>query len=207
MLFLSRLYKRRVRFLRFIFILILFTTALIFLTSLRYKYVLSSDVLELIFYQIQGSLSPVDSLAIIMESLDWEIKDLLMFINPFLTMVPRFLWGDKPIEILVPSVFFTKEILNYPNFVTISTGLVGESLLVFGKFWWISPLLVGVLFNILKNSNIRGNLIYDKFLFILLSPIFFGLFRDGLAIFFRDLFLIVIMHYLLRSAMRYKLSK
>lgn len=202
---LSRVFMKRIYFKQLIVAIIVSLVGLVFMTTLRYKYVFNNNVLELLMYQLQGSLSPVDSLAIILDETTWDWHNLSLGFNPLLTYVPRLFWRDKPVEILIPSVYFTRDILNYPSFVTISTGIVGESYLIFGPLWWLMPILLGLIFNVIRNSGSVAESYYNKLLFILFTPMFFGLFRDGLAVFIRDFMFLIIVHRFLRLSLKIKI--
>jgi len=161
------------------------------LTVIRYKYEFSTDNIVLLLYQIQGSFSPIDSFSTIVEVMpkEFDFRADLMF-NSFLTLVPRFIWVDKPIEILVASVFFTNEILNYGSFVTISPTLLGELYIYNGLFGiTFGMMIVAFFIRLLSIVYLKSHRTAGMRLFIVFKLyIAFGLMRDGVSIFARDLF-------------------
>jgi len=168
---------------------------IITLTIVRYKLNLSSETMVLLLYQLQGSFSPIDSFAIIYKhfSFNENFVPNIAF-NSFLTLIPRFIWTDKPIEINVPSVYFTREILNYPSFLTISPTLLGE-LYMYGGILSITVgmFLIALIVRIFVLIYIKSFVIPSaRVFFILNALIYFSLFREGLSIFVRDIFLKII---------------
>lgn len=183
------IYQDQIKLTRLIFLGVGFILLVFVLTVIRYKLDFSSEHLSLFLYQFQGSFSPVDSFARIYESIpsqhDYQPS---LFFNSFLTLIPRSIWVTKPIELEVPSVFFTSEILNYTSFLTISPTLLGELYIyngvvgiIFGMFF--CALLVKILSVIFQKSHRSFNMK----IFILLNALYaFSLFREGISISLRD---------------------
>lgn len=169
--------------------------SLILLTSIRYKVSFSRENITLILYQLQGSISPVDSLAMIISKFpnqyEWKWD---LFLNSFLTLIPRSLWTEKPLQLEIASVFFTNEVLNYGSFLTISTTLFGELYMYGGLIGITLGLLLVIfliqIFSMVFEKSQKHNSYY--LLIILKSLWVFALFRDGLSIAIRDLFLFLI---------------
>jgi len=165
---------------------------IVLLTIIRYKVSLSSETLSLILYQLQGSFSPIDSFAKIIEVMPFQFdfrQDL--FFNSFLTLIPRFIWENKPLDIQVPSVFFTNEILNYKSFLTISPTLLGE-LYIYGGMLGVTigMFIVAFFVRLMTIIYIKSfKLASYRLFFIFNALVYFSLMREGVSIFLRDLFM------------------
>jgi len=161
--------------------LFVFVFALIGLL-LRYK---SGFILEIVLNQIQGSFSPIDSTYLVIASGVTHQFDLLL--NHFQTLVPRFLWNEKPLFIPTPSNYFTSEILRYSSNVTISVSLIGELMLVGGYLGLIlGPFIIIVLLTTLDRS-LESNSLNAKLFFWSNILISFPLMREGLGLFLRNI--------------------
>ena len=165
---------------------------IILLTMFRYK---ENFELLSMMYKIQGSFSPIDSVATISESIPKSYPHQpQLFFNSLLTLIPRIFWPDKPLDILVPSVYFTNVILEYGSFLTISPTLIGE-LYIYGGYFGITlgmalvALLVRFYSRIYKKSFNNGTMR----LFFVMNALFpFSLMREGVSIFLRDQLLMLI---------------
>lgn len=195
------LYYQRKQSSKKIFIFgVIFFFIIVLLTIIRYKHEFSLDILVLLLYQLQGSFSPIDSFAKIIEVVPNKFDyNLEMIFNSFLTLIPRTIWVDKPLEVIVPSVYFTDEILNYGTFVTISPTLLGELYMyngltgiTFGMF------VVAVIIRILsiifiksyRNPALRLFIIFKLF-------VSFALLREGISILLRDLFISTVIFFII----------
>jgi len=162
------------------------------LTFVRYKLHLSPAIIVSLLYQLQGSFSPIDSFSLIYKHFFFNENFIpSIAFNSFLTLIPRFIWTSKPIEIDVPSVYFTREILNYPSFVTISPTLLGELYMYGGIFSiTIGMFFIALIVRIFTLIYIKSFTVPSgRIFFILNALIYFSLFREGLSIFMRDMFL------------------
>jgi hypothetical protein len=183
------LYYNRIKLRKLVLLGISFIGLVFLLTVARYKLTFNSNNISLFLYQFQGSFSPVDSFAKIVEVFpnNYKYNPELMF-NSFLTLIPRALWVAKPINIEVASVYFTQEVLNYKSFLTISPTLLGELFIYYGYLGIITGMfLCALLVRVLTVIYIKSQRSLNMKIFFLLNALFsFSLFREGLSIALRD---------------------
>lgn len=133
------------------------------------------------------SFSPIHAVININEALDKRLIEpqyLSTFFNEFSIIIPRFLWEDKPINVLNNGYFYTTEILSLDTNLTMSPTFLGTSLIMFGSwFYWVGGFISGVILFIFDRSFSHSSNLYWKI--ILLSSVGYLFFwvRDGFEVF------------------------
>ncbi|MDX7329584.1 WzyE family oligosaccharide polymerase, partial [Escherichia coli] len=99
-------------------------------------------------------------------------------------IIPRFLWEDKPINVLNNGYFYTTEVLSLDTNLTMSPTFLGTSLIMFGSwFYWVGGFISGVILFVFDRSFSHSSNLYWKI--ILLSSVGYLFFwvRDGFEVF------------------------
>ncbi len=142
--------------------------------------------MEVILFAFE-SFSPMHAVININEALDKRLIEpqyLSTFFNEFSIIIPRFLWEDKPINVLNNGYFYTTEVLSLDTNLTMSPTFLGTSLIMFGSwFYWVGGFISGVILFVFDRSFSHSSNLYWKI--ILLSSVGYLFFwvRDGFEVF------------------------
>jgi antigen polymerase len=145
------------------------------------------------------TFSPIKSFSNILDYYASGKNDFLgysVWTNEISSLVPRFFWSEKPIQVINAGNYYTQEIINYERAVTISPTLLGSSYIVAGNFGiLLTALISGILFKWLDvkfyiaNRHVSNTTAWDNnhisysvfYYFILFYT--FAAAREGLEVF------------------------
>lgn len=124
------------------------------------------------------------------------VVGLTIIRDEFATLIPRFLWSDKPEIIYNAGNYYSQEILGRPDAITYSPTLLGELLLVHGKGLLFISIPLGFLLASLDRILINNSRL--SFVLLSLSPLLiFNLYREGFYVFTKRLLLYLIIFLLI----------
>ncbi|MEX3979639.1 WzyE family oligosaccharide polymerase [Paraburkholderia sp. EG287A] len=145
---------------------------------------------RLIIFLYDG-FAPVDAFYNIVEySKNHEISENV-FVNQFLTVIPRAIWSDKPLVVLNAGNFYTQVVIGRTDAITYSPTLLGELYLIGGNVMCCAGVFVsGIALRVLDEIVIRSRKkILVAFFFSFSFVFVFNLYREGVSVFLTKIML------------------
>lgn len=181
-----------------IFLLMISGAALV-----RYGFGFSGGGFEMALIYFFDSVTPINAHADILNYSRGRVVFPDLIYNQFLAYIPRFVWGDKPMQILNGGNYYTSYVLGFDDFITYSPTVIGELILAHGRYFWLGGIFAGVLLSFIdKLIRERGLL---SVALIVYSPILiFNLYREGFYVFLSRFSMYLIIFFAITFVVRMK---